>query len=436
MRTRRRLRYENAEDRAERGANGEGRKRVIAHLAAGAPGKANTLGAGVIRDVSRVSRGSVNAVAHRLASVSQRAGDDPVRADPLDQLGHGVADLVGDFFFEVLAHRFLLGARHQRSQPGNVRGLRLCPAGQYDTGIGGAACSIWYWTIDARTLAAALRSDGFCPRSPGARSARSCFFDHAGPVTFPAGIPRSLDVRPHPHIGLATVSYLFEGEITHRDSLGVTQEIHPGAVNWMIAGRGITHSERFETIRAKGGTLHLIQAWVGLPTEDEEMAPDFAHHPAATLPTYEGGGLRARLIAGEGFGAKSPVKTLSPLFYAHWELAAGASAQLPAEYPERAAYIAAGEVEVENQTYSAGKMLVFKPGEPVTFKAVTACTIMLLGGEPIGKRFVEWNFVSSSKDRLEQAKADWRAGRMKLPDADDKEFIPLPEPPPPPNPLS
>jgi redox-sensitive bicupin YhaK (pirin superfamily) len=262
------------------------------------------------------------------------------------------------------------------------------------------------------------------------------FFDHAGPSDFPAGIPRTLDVRPHPHIGLSTVTYLFEGELTHRDSLGFTQEIQPGAVNWMTAGRGITHSERFDTIRAQGGRLHGIQAWVALPTADEEMEPAFAHHPAATLPLYEGGGLRARLIAGKGFGAEAPIKTHSPLFYAHWTLEAGASAQMPAEYPERAAYIAEGEVEVDNRTYEAGKMLVFKPGNPVTFKGVTRSTVMLLGGEPIGERFIEWNFVSSSKDRLQQAKADWRAGRMKLPDADDKEFIPLPEPAPPPPPLS
>jgi redox-sensitive bicupin YhaK (pirin superfamily) len=261
------------------------------------------------------------------------------------------------------------------------------------------------------------------------------FFDHIGPVDFPAGIPRTVDVRPHPHIGLATVTYLFEGEITHRDSLGVTQKIHPGEVNWVTAGSGITHSERFETLRAQGGPMHGIQAWVALPREHEETAPDFAHHAAASLPTYEGGGLLARLVAGEGFGAKAPVKTHSPLFYAHWTLAPGASAQLPAEYPERAAYIAQGEVEVENRTYEAGKMLVFKPGAPVTFKAISHSIVMLLGGEPLGERFVEWNFVSSSRERIEQAKADWRAGRMKLPDADDKEFIPLPAPPPP-NPLS
>jgi redox-sensitive bicupin YhaK (pirin superfamily) len=262
------------------------------------------------------------------------------------------------------------------------------------------------------------------------------FFDHMGPVQFQAGFPRTVDVRPHPHIGLATVTYLFEGEITHRDSVGVTQKIHPGEVNWMVAGSGITHSERFDTLRANGGLMHGIQAWVALPREHEETAPGFFHHDAPDLPTYESGGLWARLVAGEAFGAKAQVKTHSPLFYVHWALAAGASALLPAEYPERAAYIASGSVEVEGRTYEAGQMLVFKPGEPVTFKAITAAIVMLLGGEPLGERFLEWNFVSSSKERIEQAKADWRAGRMKLPDADDNEFIPLPEPAPPPNPLS
>ncbi len=262
------------------------------------------------------------------------------------------------------------------------------------------------------------------------------FFDHMGPVDFAPGFPRTVDVRPHPHIGLATVTYLFDGEITHRDSVGVTQKIHPGEVNWMVAGSGITHSERFETLRANGGPMNGIQAWVALPREHEETAPGFFHHDAPDLPTYESGGLWARLVAGEAFGAKAPVKTHSPLFYVHWALAAGASAQLPAEYPERAAYIASGSVEVENRTYEAGQMLVFKPGDAVTFNALSPSIVMLLGGEPVGERFLEWNFVSSSKERIEQAKADWRAGRMKLPDADDKEFIPLPVPAPPRNPLS
>lgn len=252
------------------------------------------------------------------------------------------------------------------------------------------------------------------------------FFDHMGPKVFEAGFPRSVDVRPHPHIGLSTVTYLFEGQITHRDSVGVTQEIRPGEVNWMTAGRGITHSERFEDLRARGGTMHGIQAWVALPDALEETDPSFAHHDAADLPTYEGDGLWARLIAGKGFGAEAKVKTHSPMFYAHWALEAGAKAQLPAEYPERAAYVAAGEVEVDGHSYGAGKMLVFQPGEPVLFTALSPAIVMLLGGEPVGPRFIDWNFVASSKDRLEQAKADWRAGRMKLPDADDQEFIPLP----------
>jgi redox-sensitive bicupin YhaK (pirin superfamily) len=262
------------------------------------------------------------------------------------------------------------------------------------------------------------------------------FFDHMGPVDFAPGIPRQVDVRPHPHIGLSTVTYLFDGEIMHRDSLGSEQPIRPGEVNWMTAGRGITHSERFERARAAGGRVHGIQAWVALPKEDEEANPAFSHHGPADLPTYEGGGLWARLVAGEAFGAKAKVKTSSPLFYVHWQLAAAARAQLSAEYPERAAYIAAGSIEVDGRRYERGDMLVFAPGKPVLFTAIEPAIIMLLGGEPLGERFIEWNFVSSSKDRIEQAKADWRAGRMKLPDLDNQEFIPLPpDPPRPENPL-
>jgi redox-sensitive bicupin YhaK (pirin superfamily) len=252
------------------------------------------------------------------------------------------------------------------------------------------------------------------------------FFDHMGPVTFERGLPRSVDVRPHPHIGLSTVTYLFEGEIMHRDSLANEQAIQPGEVNWMTAGSGITHSERFERARAQGGTMHGIQAWVALPTEDEETPPSFAHHAAADLPTYEGRGLWARLIAGTAFGAQAQVKTSSPLFYVHWRLAAGAQAQLPAEYSERAAYVATGSIEVEGRRFQSGHMLVFASGKPVLIMALEPATVMLLGGEPVGERFIEWNFVSSSKERIEQAKADWRAGRMKLPDGDNHEFIPLP----------
>jgi len=257
------------------------------------------------------------------------------------------------------------------------------------------------------------------------------FFDHMGPIDFAPGFPRSVDVRPHPHIGLSTVTYLFEGEITHRDSVGSDIAIVPGEMNWMTAGRGITHSERFDRLRQTGGAMHGIQAWVALPKEDEETDPGFAHHGPEDLPTYEGGGMWARLIAGEAFGAKATVKTHSPMFYVHWRLDAGAKAQLGAEYSERAAYVVAGEVEIDGRTFGHGQMLVFAAGPPVLFTAVNDAIVMLLGGEPIGQRFIEWNFVSSSKERIEQAKADWRAGRMKLPDLDHDEFIPLPPDPPP-----
>jgi redox-sensitive bicupin YhaK (pirin superfamily) len=264
------------------------------------------------------------------------------------------------------------------------------------------------------------------------------FFDHMGPAEFTAGFPRNVDVRPHPHIGLSTLSYLFEGEMTHRDSVGQVQAIKPGEVNWMTAGRGITHSERFETLRANGGRMHGIQTWIALPTEAEETDPAFYHYEAGALPHYESDdGLSATLIAGDAFHAKSPVKVSSPMFYVHWALKPGARAQLETEYSERAAYVAQGIVEVDGRQYHEGQMLVFAAGQPVLFTAVTGAIVMLLGGEPVGERFIEWNFVASSQERIEQAKADWRAGRMKLPDADDKEFIPLPgDPPGPANPMS
>lgn len=257
------------------------------------------------------------------------------------------------------------------------------------------------------------------------------FFDHMGPIDFPAGIPRSLDVRPHPHIGLSTVTYLFQGEIMHRDSVGSEQAIRPGEVNWMVAGRGITHSERFERARREGGTMHGIQAWVALPEEDEETAPAFAHHGPERMPTIEDGGLWARLVAGSAFGRTASVPTHSPMFYAHAVLQPGACVPLPDEHRERAAYVAAGTVDHDGRTFTAGQMLVFAPDTPASLAAPDGATLMLLGGEPLGPRFIEWNFVSSSRERIEQAKADWRAGRMKLPDLDNGEFIPLPEAPPP-----
>ena len=251
------------------------------------------------------------------------------------------------------------------------------------------------------------------------------FFDHIGPVTFAQGIPKSIDVRPHPHIGLATVTYLFAGEIMHRDSVGAQQAIQPNEVNWMIAGRGITHSERFEKARAEGGDMHGIQAWVALPDEHEETAPSFGHFGAGSLPVHEEDGARTRLLAGSAFGLTAEVTTHSPLFYAHWELATGAAVALPHDHPERAIYIAAGEIEVRGRRFDAGKMLVFDRGEDSSVSALQPSTLMALGGEPVGQRFIEWNFVSSSRERIEQAKSDWRAGRMKLPDFDNQEFIPL-----------
>jgi redox-sensitive bicupin YhaK (pirin superfamily) len=212
--------------------------------------------------------------------------------------------------------------------------------------------------------------------------------------------------------------------------------IRPGEVNWMTAGRGITHSERFEDLRAHGGTMHGIQAWVALPAEAEEVAPAFAHHGAEDLPTYESpdGKLWARLVAGRAFGTEAKVKTHSPMFYIHWALKAGAQADIAPEYPERAAYVAQGVVEVDGRQLNAGQMAILTPGQHVVFTAQTDAIVMLLGGEPVGERFIEWNFVASSKDCIAQAKADWRAGRMKLPDADDQEFIPLPPDPPGPAP--
>jgi redox-sensitive bicupin YhaK (pirin superfamily) len=254
------------------------------------------------------------------------------------------------------------------------------------------------------------------------------FFDHMGPVHMPAGAPRSADVRPHPHIGLSTLTYLFEGEMRHQDSLGSDQQIRPGEVNWMTAGRGISHSERFDgAIRDRGGMMHGVQAWVALPSALEEMAPAFEHHAADSLPAFEDAGLRARLIAGEAFGAKAPVATYSPLFYLHWALKAGARGGLPADYSERAAFIAQGRARIEGRDFGPGQMVVFAPGKTVVIEAVEDAVVLLLGGEPVGPRFIWWNFVSSSKARIEQAKADWAAGRIPLPPNDRDEYIPLPE---------
>lgn len=254
------------------------------------------------------------------------------------------------------------------------------------------------------------------------------FMDHAGPVNTVPAITSSLDVLPHPHIGLSTVSYLFGGQVTHRDSLGVEQIIRPGEVNWMTAGSGIAHSERFEDPTAlAGGQLEMIQTWVALPEKDEEHAPSFTNYTPDRLPVFTDKGLWMRLIAGDAYGLANGVKTNSPLFYLHVMLAAGATFGLPKEHSERGFYIVKGGVDIGANTYHAGQMLVFTKGADPLVTAKEDTTLMLLGGEPLGERFIWWNFVSSRKERIEQAKEDWKQGRIKLPPSDDKEFIPLPE---------
>jgi hypothetical protein len=270
------------------------------------------------------------------------------------------------------------------------------------------------------------------------------FMDHAGPVTDLPGSPSLLDVLPHPHIGLSTVSYLFGGQVTHRDSLGVEQVIRPGEVNWMTAGRGIAHSERFEDpTTLAGGKLEMIQTWVALPEKDEEAAPSFNNYTPDKLPVFTDKGVWMRLIAGDAYGLNNNVKTHSPLFYLHIMLEQGAKLGLPKEHTERGFYIVKGSVDVSGNTYHAGHMLVFSKGVDPVILSKENTTLMMLGGEPLGERFIWWNFVSSRKERIEQAKEDWKQGRIILPPTDNHEFIPLPEDksrpagdPPKPEPLS
>ncbi|PRY03964.1 hypothetical protein CLV24_13829 [Pontibacter ummariensis] len=254
------------------------------------------------------------------------------------------------------------------------------------------------------------------------------FMDHAGPVDVPPSSATSMDVLPHPHIGLSTVSYLFGGQVTHRDSLGVQQVIRPGEVNWMTAGSGIAHSERFEDPAAlAGGKLEMIQTWVALPEKDEEAAPSFKNYTSQELPIFTDTGVWMRLIAGNAFGLKSHVHTHSPMFYLHVILDQGTRFGLPTGHTERGIYIAKGSVEFSGRTYAAGQMLVFKKGVGPVIHVKENTTLMLLGGEPLGERFIWWNFVSSRKERIEQAKADWKEGRILLPPTDNLEFVPLPE---------
>jgi len=254
------------------------------------------------------------------------------------------------------------------------------------------------------------------------------FFDHMGPVEFVPGT--GMDVRPHPHINLATVTYLWEGVIDHRDSLGSFQPIRPGAINWMTAGRGIVHSERTPAdVRSGGHRLHGVQLWVALPAAREQMAPEFHHHPTESLPLWEQAGCTIRLLAGSAFGAVSPVQVCSPLFYADVALPAGAELELPGEYPERAAYLVQGSLSLPERLLTAPQLLVFHQG-PARLRAATETRVLLFGGTPLeSPRHIWWNFVSSSLDRIELAKQDWREGRFPLVPGDEGERVPLPDGP-------
>ncbi|HYS49775.1 MAG TPA: pirin family protein [Xanthobacteraceae bacterium] len=252
------------------------------------------------------------------------------------------------------------------------------------------------------------------------------FFDHFGPAEFRTGA--GLDVRPHPHIGLATVTYLYDGEIVHRDSLGTLATIRPGAVNWMTAGRGIAHSERTDQARRTGGErLHGLQCWTALAAAEEESVPAFAHHDSDALPVIAGDGKTVRLVAGALFGARSPVETTWDTLFADVTLKAGASLPVDADYDERAIYLVSGEIAIAGDRFGAGQLLVLRPGDRVTVDAASAAKFVLVGGAAMdGPRHIWWNFVSSRKDRIEAAKADWKAGRFE-PVPGDSEFIPLPE---------
>ena len=255
------------------------------------------------------------------------------------------------------------------------------------------------------------------------------FFDQMGPAEFLTD--QGLDVRPHPHINLATLTYLFEGEIRHRDSLGTDVAIAPGAVNWMKAGRGIVHSERTGDARkASGQTLFGIQTWMALPEEEEESEAAFAHHGAGELPVIEAGGIEARLIAGRAFGGTSPLRAASETVYADVQLRAGAWAPIDAEYEERALYTIAGEIELAGRRFEPGQLLVLRPGDAITVRARADSRFLLFGGAPMGgPRYIWWNFVSSRPERIEQAKEEWRRGRFDTVPGDEAEFIPLPEGP-------
>jgi hypothetical protein len=252
------------------------------------------------------------------------------------------------------------------------------------------------------------------------------FLDHMGPAHFGPG--HGMDVQPHPHIGLSTVTYLFDGEIVHRDSLGSDLPIRPGAVNWMTAGRGIAHSERTGADeRGRPHDVHGLQCWVALPREYEETAPAFSHFPATAIPQLDLNGVRLRVVAGAAFGMEAPAAIHSPQFYVEAKMNAGATLDLPAQYRERGMYVISGTVRAGGETVALHTLPVFEPGGTVRIEAVTDAHVMFLGGDPLPeKRFIWWNFVSTSPDRIEQAKADWQAGRFPLIPGDSTAFVPLP----------
>jgi redox-sensitive bicupin YhaK (pirin superfamily) len=252
------------------------------------------------------------------------------------------------------------------------------------------------------------------------------FFDHVDRVLMPPG--QGFDVRPHPHISLATITYLLEGEFVHRDSLGSVQVIRPGDVNWMIAGRGIVHSERTSPeVRARGGALHAVQSWVALPLAHEETEPRFEHHPEPTIPRIVRRGAVLRVIAGTAYGAQAPTGVLSPTLYVHAKLDAGAVLPIDDEHEQRAVYVARGGVECQGRSFSSGALVLLRAGATVTMNARADTDLMLIGGAPLeGERHVYWNFVSSRMERIERAKMDWREGRFAKVPTDAEEFIPLP----------
>jgi redox-sensitive bicupin YhaK (pirin superfamily) len=252
------------------------------------------------------------------------------------------------------------------------------------------------------------------------------FLDHMGPAEFRAG--QGVDVRPHPHIGLATVTYLYAGEIVHRDSLGTRVPIRAHEVNWMTAGRGIVHSERTDPERRLNGELlHGLQCWVALPAAEEERAAAFAHHDADELPVVRGEGKTVRIVAGALYGTRSPVVTLWDTLFADVELEAGATLPLDADHEERAIYLVDGEIDIAGDRFTPGRLLVFRPGDRIAIRAATAARLAIVGGAAMdGPRHIWWNFVSSRKERIEQAKAEWKAGRFSSVPG-ETEFIPLPE---------